>query len=150
MKYSHEIIINLPRQKVLDIFDNQENLAKWQKGLVSFTNVSGEAGEVGAVSKLKYKMGKRDIEMVETIIKKDLPKEFHFKFEAKGVWNEVKNFFEENDSESTKWISDNDFRGKGMIRLMMFLMPGAFKKQSLQYMKDFKNFAEKGISVAHE
>jgi len=142
MKYKHEIIINLPRQKVLDIFDNQENLSKWQKGLVSFTHVSGDAGEVGAVSELKYKMGKRKIDMIETIIKKDLPKEFHFQFEAKGVWNEVKNFFEENDSSSTKWISDNEFKGKGMIAIMMFLMPRAFKKQSFKYMEDFKVFAE--------
>jgi len=29
-------------------------------------------------------------------------------------------------------------------------MPGAFKKQSLKYLKDFKNFAEQGTSVSEE
>ncbi|MEZ4856591.1 MAG: hypothetical protein R2812_08985 [Gelidibacter sp.] len=34
-------------------------------------------------------------------------------------------------------------------KLLTGVMPSAFKKQSLQYMKDFKNFAENGISVAN-
>jgi hypothetical protein len=33
------------------------------------------------------------------------------------------------------------------MKLIGFLMPGAFKKQSMKYAQDFKNFAEKGFSV---
>jgi len=33
------------------------------------------------------------------------------------------------------------------MKLMAFLIPGSFKKQSRKYADDFKNFAEKGISV---
>jgi len=35
-----------------------------------------------------------------------------------------------------------------MMKLMGFIMPGAFKKQSAKSLSDFKAFAEKGISVA--
>ena len=142
MKYELEIEINLPREQVLELFDNQDNLAKWQEGLQSFEHLSGEPGTVGAKSLIKYKMGKREIEMTETITKKDLPNEYWFTFEAKGVWNSVDNYFEAKDVNTTGWKIVNDFRGSGMMKVMMILMPSMFKKQSLKFMNDFKAFAE--------
>ena len=35
------------------------------------------------------------------------------------------------------------------MRAMLWMMPNAFKKQSVQYMTDFKNFAENGKSVTN-
>ena len=67
MKYKLEIEIDLPRKKVIDLFDNPDNMRHWQEGFVSFEPLSGTPGQVGAKSRLKYIMGKRDIEMVETI-----------------------------------------------------------------------------------
>ena len=142
MKYELEVDINLPREKVIELFDNQDNISKWQCGLESFEHLSGEPGTVGAKSLIKYNMNKRKIEMTETIIKKDLPNEYWFTFEAKGMWNQVENYFEVIDENTTKWRIDNDFKGKGMLALMLFLMPGMFKKQSLKFMNNFKAFAE--------
>jgi hypothetical protein len=36
------------------------------------------------------------------------------------------------------------------MKLIGWLMPGAFKKQSQKYLNDFKDFAENGTSVAEE
>ena len=72
MKYNVEITINLPRTKVIELFDSTENLYKWQPGLMSFDHLSGTPGEVGAKSKLLYKMGCREIEMIETITVKKI------------------------------------------------------------------------------
>jgi len=142
VKYTNEVIIDLPLKKVLELFDSEENMFKWQPELISFEHVSGEKGEVGAKSNLLYKMGKREVEMVETIIKKDLPGEFNFTYEAKGVWNEMKNSFEEVDPSKTKWISHSEFRFSGFMKLIGFLMPGSFKKQSQLALDRFKAFAE--------
>ena len=142
MKYTSEIVINLPREKVIELFDNKANLIHWQEGLQSFEHLSGEPGSIGAKSILKYKMGKRNIEMTETILKKESPN-FDFLYEAKGVWNEVKNSFSEIDQNQTKWTIENDFRGKGMMAVMIFLIPSMFKKQTMKFMKSFKYFAEK-------
>ena len=57
MKYSNEIIINLPVSRVVELFDSIENLYKWQPELVSFEHLSGEPGMAGAKSKLLYKFG---------------------------------------------------------------------------------------------
>lgn len=102
MKYTVEVDIQIPREKVIELFDSTENMYKWQPGLVSFEHESGTVGEVGAKSRLLYKMGKREIEMLETITVKNFPDEFSGTYEAKGVWNEVKNFFHEVDTDTTK------------------------------------------------
>lgn len=119
----------------------------WMRGLVSYEFISGEPSTEGAQMNMKFKMGKRDMEMVETIIKRNFPDEFHATYDAKGVHNIQKNFFKEEGGK-TRWVSESEFQFEGFgMKLMAFLMPGAFKKQSKKYAEDFKNFAEKGISV---
>lgn len=142
MKYSNEIIIDLSRDKVIALFEDPKNMVKWQDGFQELTHLTGQPGEVGATSKLKYQMGKRKVEMIETITVKDLPNEFSGTYEAKNVWNEVRNFFEELPDGKTKWRSDCEFRFSGFMKIMAWLMPGAFKKQSMKYLVAFKKFAE--------
>lgn len=142
MKYTCEILIDLPREKVIELFDNPDNLGKWQPELQSFEHISGEPGEVGAKSRLLYKMGKRNVEMIETIHVRDLPDQFDGSYEANGVYNIVKNRFEVVDENTTRWITEQEFQFRGMMKLMAWLMPGAFKKQSMLYLRRFKEFAE--------
>jgi len=142
MKYTTTIDLDLPVDKVVLLFDNTENLKKWQPELVSFEHISGEAGKAGAQSKLKYKMGKREIDMIETITNSNFPDDFSGTYEAKGVFNKVSNKFIPITENRTKWVSENEFNFKGFMKIFAFLMPGAFKKQTCQYMEQFKNFAE--------
>jgi uncharacterized membrane protein len=143
MNYSNEIIIDLPRKRVIELFDNPENMPKWQKGLKSFKHLSGEPGKVRAKSQLVYNMGRGEIEMIETITVNNLPDEFSATYEAKGVWNEMKNYFYEVNENQTKWVSNSEFKFSGfMMKVMGFLMPGSFKKQSMQFMIAFKEFVE--------
>ncbi len=146
MKYSCEIIIDAPRDKVVALFDDPDNLSKWQPGFVSMKIISGNLGEVGSKSELKYKMGKRDIEMVETITAYNLPEVFSATYEAKNVWNLVENRFSELEDGKTLYTTNNEFKMKGMMKLMAWMMPGAFKKQSAKYLTYFKEFAEKELA----
>ena len=142
MKYRNEIEIDLPRSRVIELFDNQENLKHWQPGLLSFEHISGTPGQPGAKSRLKYKMGNREIEMIETIIRRNLPDDYDFIFDAKGVHNLVSNKFEEIGPNKTRYITDSEFQFSGFMKIMGWLMPGAFKKQSQKFLEDFKRFAE--------
>lgn len=142
MKYTTTIQISIPREKVIALFDSTENLYNWQPGLQHFEHLSGEAGMEGAKSKLVYKMGKREVEMIETITKRNLPDEFSGTYEAKGVWNEQQNFFETIGPNETRWTSISEFRCSGFMKIICWLMPGSFKKQTLQVMQRFKEFAE--------
>jgi carbon monoxide dehydrogenase subunit G len=143
MKYTTEIEINKPIDRVIELFDDPKNMDKWMEGLQSFEHLSGTPGQPGAKSKLTFKMGKREMEMIETITKRNLPEEFSGTYEMSGVFNTVTNRFIKVSGSKTKYISETEFQFKGFMKLMAILMPGVFKKQSFKFMQAFKNFAER-------
>lgn len=144
MKYSTEIIIDKHIDKVIELFDNPDNLSKWMEGLQSFEPISGTPGQPGAKSKLKFKMGKREFEMVKTITVLNLPDESSGFYESKGVLHKVKTKFLRISHDKTKHITEHEFKFNGFMKLIGVFMPGAFKKQSAKYQTDFKKFVEKG------
>lgn len=143
MKIMTETTINLPRARVLELFGDPANLKKWQPDLLSFESVSGTPRQPGAKSRLKYKMGSRDVEMIETITVRNLPEEFSATYEAKGVFNIVKNYFTAPTANTTHWVCENEFQMTGFMKLIGWLMPGTFKKESQKYVDQFTAFAEK-------
>jgi hypothetical protein len=143
MKYSFELTLDLPRDRVAELFDNMDNLKHWQPELVSWEHMDGHPGEPGSRTKLVYQMGKKEVEMIETIVKRNMPEEFSATYEATGVWNAVENYFIEVDENTTSWVFGTEFKFTGfLMRMMAMLMPGMFKKQSYKYMVQFKEFAE--------
>jgi hypothetical protein len=142
MKYETELIIDLPRNRMIELFDDSENLTKWQPGLISFEHLSGEAGQPGAKTKLVYEMGGRTVEMIETIDKRNLPDEFTGTYEANGVWNYIANRFYEAGPDKTRWVMESEFRFSGFMKIMSKIMGGSFKKETLKTMMAFKTFVE--------
>jgi hypothetical protein len=151
MKYNTEITVALPRDEFIRKLDNPENMKHWQRGLSGYTLLSGKPGQEGTKMELRYDFGKRKMVLVETILKRNLPHEIHASYDAKGVHNIQKNFFTEIDDHNTRWVSESYFEFSGFfMKLMAFIMPGEFKKQSQKYADDFKAFAEQGVSVADQ
>ena len=142
MKYTQEITINLPRKKVIKPFDNEDNLTKWQPGLISIDHVSGDKGKKGAKSKLIFDENGRKTEMIETILVSNFPDEFFAKYEMKGVENWQKYHFLEDGPNKTKWRAENEFQFSGLFNLLGIFMRGSFPKQTYKYMEFFKDFAE--------
>ena len=145
MKYKTEIDIELPLDGVIALFDDQNNLYKWQPELVNLEHLSGTAGEVGAKMKMIYKTGKgnRTFEMLETITHKELPSNYSFIFETKGVTNYLRNEFIPITETQTKWIVHNEFKFSGFMAFMALFMKGTFKKHSYKFLVRFKEFAER-------
>ncbi len=144
MKYSTEIEIDRPRTRVIELFDNPDNLKHWQPGFQSFEHLSGTAGQPGAKSKLVFLHKGRKMEMIETVTVRNLPHEFSGTYDIKGIYNEVRNHFTEIAANKTKWVSHTEFRFSGIgMKIMAALMPGMFKKQSRKFMQLFREFAEK-------
>ncbi|MGX7667406.1 SRPBCC family protein [Flavobacterium pedocola] len=144
MKYNCEVEINQPVNRVIELFDNADNLTKWMEGLESFEPLSGTPGQPGAKSLLKFKMGKRRMEMTETVTVRNLPEEFSGTYEMDGVTNNIKNSFIAVSDTKTLYRTENEFIIKNNFVMKMFalLMPGLFKKQSMKYLESFKKFAE--------
>ena len=142
LKYSVDIDINLPRDRVSERFQDPDRIPEWQESFIRMDLVSGEPGQPGNVHTLVHKMGKREMEMKETIKENDMPNRFVATYESGGVWNIVENDFTDNPDGTTHWHIDTEFRCKGFMRIMTALMPGMFKKQTAKMQTDFKAFAE--------
>jgi hypothetical protein len=150
MKYTSEIIVHIPLNDFINKLISPINMKHWQRGLVSYEYISGSPGNIGAKLRLKYLLGKQRLELIETLTHKKMPHEFHVMYETKGMQNIQENYFEETPEGYTKWTSINEFILSSFnLRMMTILMPKAFKKQTKQYLQDFKNFAENGTSISH-
>ncbi|HXJ99663.1 MAG TPA: SRPBCC family protein [Gelidibacter sp.] len=150
MKYQLDILIKAPLKTCIEKFDTTENLKHWQRGFVSAEHISGTPRAFGSKMKMHFKIGSRRIPLIETITYKNLPNAVHGIYTTKGLDNIQENYFEATTDNCTKWISVNEFVPLNFkMLLLVFLMPKTFKKQTLLYMKDYKNFVEKGISVSH-
>lgn len=146
MKYTTSINIDLPRSKVIALFEDATKLLDWQRGLQSTKLLKGKNGEIGAKRKLKIILEGQQISMFETIIDKHLPDYWHGKYSGKGFTSVQKNYFEAKSDKQTYWKCESQFEFSGFMILISKLLPGIFKKRSRLVMQDFKAFAEKGIS----
>jgi hypothetical protein len=140
MKFTCTIDINSPKNTVAEMFSNPDNLQYVQEGFISKTLISGKEGEEGAVSKMVYEK----LELIETIIKNDLPDEFKALYEHKYTINTMKVQFIVLNDHKTRYNSEihyTKFNGF-MINLMAKLFPSFFKKQVLKWMQLFKEYVE--------
>jgi hypothetical protein len=142
MKYTTEIRINLPRNRVIEYFCNAAYQQRWQPGLLSITLLEGEAGEEGARSELVYEGRKGNLLVTETISLKRLPEKYHVQNRSRGVYNEIENRFLEEEPGITLWQSKNTFSFRGMMMLMAPFMKQAFIQNTMLNMDRFKLFAE--------
>ena len=133
---------------MIELFDNTDNLFKWQTGLQRFQHISGEPGQPGAKSKLVYLNGKHTIELIETVTERNLPDEFNGTYEWPGGRNTLRNRFIELGPERTKWESTCVYHFSScMLKMMGLFCPGMFRKQNLSFLQKSKAFAEEGRNV---
>ncbi|WP_296313307.1 SRPBCC family protein [Winogradskyella sp. UBA3174] len=150
MKYCNRITIAKPLEVVIKKLDSVDNMKHWQEGLIRSEHISGTPGEFGARMNLVYNFGNTKIELKETITKRNLPHELHATYNTKGMYNIQQNYFRTTNEGSTEWVAEYEYLPTNFfMRMMTIAMPGIFKKESLKYMVNFKNFVEKGVSVAN-
>ena len=142
MKYSIELILNKSRDEVWDTFDSLENLYKWQPSLKEFNLESGEAGQPGAKSRLKYRERNKDYEMIETITSRNKPEEFSGAYEMKGTKNFITNRFFDLGEDKTKWELVSEFKFGGIFKLLSPFMKGMIVKRTRTDMNRFKELVE--------
>ena len=141
MKYSHSIVIDCPRGKVLELMMETENLPKWQRGLVKVESLEGEPFTLNAKTQLVFDTGKKTLKMTETLVDMRLPDAYTAIYETDELWNRVTNMFSEVDGK-TLWSTDNEFVFSGLMRYLGPLMKKSFFKRTEYEMARFKEFVE--------
>lgn len=143
MKHSAEIIINAPHEHVWAIFDNADNMQKWQPTLESFEHVSGSPGQPGAVSTLTYNENGRKIVMTETISERREPDFLAGIYESNFGTTTVVNHFDALDGGKTRWRVWCNFRFRGFMKFMALFMRRSIRNHTNNDLQRFKELAEK-------
>ncbi|MCA0386318.1 MAG: SRPBCC family protein [Firmicutes bacterium] len=141
MRYICEVTIDKSRDEVLELFDNPDNMYKWQKNLMKFEIIEGEPHKDGVKSRLTYDEKGRAFVMVETIEKFNYPDEMIAIYESGNMWNRCINTLIDQGNQ-TVWRLDSEFQGKGFMKLLCMVGKRMFVKQTMKDMNNFKAFAE--------
>ena len=105
------------------MFKNPENLKQWQDGFISKTLISGEEMQTGAVSEMMYKMGKRDMAIIETITNSNFPDSFEGRYEHTNTSNTMKSTFEDIDGHSCQYTAEIHYTRFTGFMVKLFLQP---------------------------
>jgi hypothetical protein len=144
MKPSVEI--NIPINKVVELFMDKRTFKDWKKNFISYEHISGTPGEVGAVTMLIYKR----VTMLETIISKNLPAEIVELYEHKNgdktvmVHQSTYRFTSLTANKTHMEVIMETLKIEGfMMKLIMTIFAGAGRKYAQEQLDKFKELAEK-------
>lgn len=145
MKFICSVTINRPKEKVARLFADPGTLKEYQEGFLKKEPVSGDAGKEGAVSKMFYRTGKQEMELIETITVNRLPDEFNASYHHKNMDNTMKSTFTAIDDHTTRYDAEIEYTAfRGFIpKIMGLFFRGMFKSQVRKWLDNFKRFAEK-------
>jgi hypothetical protein len=137
--------IDLPIDKVVELFMDKENFKEWKKDFVRYEHISGTPDEVGAVTKLVYKR----LTMFETITSKRLPAEIVEEYEHKRgkatiMFHKAINRFTSIEQSKTLYELDSEVtKVVGLLpTLIMKLMASAGRRYAQDQLEQFKALAE--------
>ncbi len=145
MKFSSTMVIKAPRDRVVELFRNPDNLSKWQDGFQRVEHVSGTPGETGAQKKMFYSQGGRDMVLLETITANRLPDEFSALYQHTAMENTMTSrFVEIEGGAATRFECDVEYtKFNGFVpKLMGLFFRGVFRKQAQTWFDQFKAYAE--------
>ena len=141
-----QLEINAPVNKVFDLFIDKSKFPDWKIGFVSYEQVSGAPGEVGAVARLNYKR----YAMIETVRRKDKPNLYIAAYEylqnGKTMMEHeaVNTFTAISDNKTLVEVTSEIKKVNGFFnKLFVSLMAKAGEKQFRDQLKLFKELAEK-------
>lgn len=143
MKYRCTIQIDLPIDKTVALWENENYFKEWQDGFQSIELLQGNHNVPGSKSKIILNDHRR-IELLETIVSNNLPMEKIARYEHVHMTNTQTSRFTAINDNRTQYVSEVEylqFNGL-MIKVMAKLFPRKFRAQSMKWMEQFKAFAE--------
>lgn len=142
MKLKFETVIDASLDTVWAAFDNPDNMARWQQNLESFSHITGEPGQPGAIAELVYDEKGRKVVLKETITERREPDFLTRTYESPLAKTLLVNHFEAVGEDSTHWTSWCNFTFQGLMKIMSLFVSGAIRKRAVADMQRFKLMVE--------
>lgn len=142
MRYKTQIKIHLPRERVVELFDNIDNKYNWIDGLKEIQLLDGEHNQPGAKCKLLFDVNCKEKEVTEIVTVRNLPDEFSKIY----IRNYGKIFTSDKflaaGPSKTKWISENEIKFSGIFKILALFNRSSYTRDTENLMNNFKTFAE--------
>ena len=103
MRFTCTVDLDLPIERVVELYDDPANREHWQDGYLRAEPLSGTPGELGAKARLLFRQGKGEMELIETITVRNPPFEFSATYEHEHMVNTMTNRFTSLDAKTTRW-----------------------------------------------
>jgi len=148
MKFTCKIDVDRSLKEVAALWRNQTYFDKWQEGFQSIEPVDGEPGEVGSISIIRFKTGKREMMLTETILENNKLHSFKGLYEHKHMVNTMHTVFNAIADQKTQvevTVEYTQFNGF-LPKILSTFFPGMFKKQVEKWLLRFKIFAESKLT----
>ena len=138
MKYKLELTLQKPRAEVWRIFDDPNNMDKWQPTLTKIERLEGVAGQPDSVAKFTFKNGDREFSLIEKVTFRAEPERLDGVYENEFADNAVKNTFLERGSNETLWKVEVEFKFKTLA--MRLIGPFVKKRFVANTQRDMDRF----------
>jgi len=146
MKHKTEVLIDADRVTVWRLFDDPDNMSKWQPTLKSFKHKSGISGQPDSISDLVYDENGRDVVMTETITARREPEFLGGTYESKRGNVIIFNLFEETTDGKTLWKRNMNYVFKGPMKVMAIFMQDSIRGRADTDMNRFKLLVETEVA----
>lgn len=150
MKHKTEISIDADLATVWKMFDDPDNMMKWQPTLRSFTHQSGTPGQPDAISELVYDENGREVIMTETITARREPDFLGGTYESKWANVAIVNHFAKTGDDQTRWTMNAKYGFKGIMKIMALFMRKSICARSDTDMNRFKLLVETTVAEKSE
>jgi uncharacterized protein YndB with AHSA1/START domain len=142
MKMTFETEIRASRELVWAIFDNPDNLVRWQPTLESFTHLTGDPGQPGAVSELVYNENGKKVTMTETVTERRKPHFMAGTYDNDRATSLIVSHFEEIDDNTTRFISYSNMNFKGIMKILSLFVARSIRARVEADLSRFKLLVE--------
>jgi carbon monoxide dehydrogenase subunit G len=147
IEYDCEITVDKPLQECWDVTQDPAKMTEWMSGFKRFEHVSGEPGQVGAVSNVIFESNGSEVVIKETIIQIIPNHSIEMSFENDMMQMEyvmrMKANGESTEIETYTLVEGNDMITKSFIALD----PGAFRSQEDTNLDMLKKTIEENIKM---
>lgn len=143
MNFTAQVVIERPRDRVIELIRNPANIEAWQPGCQYGPLLAGEPDQVGSRRSVLIQMQGIRLEMIEVLVAFNPPDLISSVYTARGVTNRVENRFFENSPLSTRWVISNAFEFAGLMKLVGGIVGDFVPRQTVASMLRFKEFAER-------
>jgi uncharacterized protein YndB with AHSA1/START domain len=143
MKFTHEVIIQRPVQRVWHFIFEPHNLKQWADGFLDYEQIKGNPREEGSLALHKYRLMGRIFEVTEQVIEIRAYELMRLKQIMRGQITDVEMILEELSENEVKLTMTYTFHMQNALyRFILFMTKSINRRKVIKIVEKLKTLLE--------